>query len=320
MDARSYAVTRTALVNSAPACVLALSLVLVIVAKTFSEKERERAWWPHVPELSSSIFALFGMFFITITDSAINTGLATLGHPNGERSLRAFPYILTTDDEASSIVSISILGGIVWCLGGLVVVLVAMQMSRTRHVDIWYRRCTLAMTIRYRNESAWWFLMILLQNCLLALTVSFFEDGAWQATYMGCIFALYAVALASFQPYFSPLVHYCDLAASVVRALFMVVIPMYSSSGQGEALVIILAVLLYVPCTFFFSWSLVLLFNFKVRGNPSEVDKVCKDLGGRVTHALFPYSSDLTEVARLAAGSAWVQHSKIGREVPRVTV
>lgn len=320
MDARSYAVTRTAVVNSAPGCVLALSLVLFMLAKTFSGRERELARWPHVPELASSLFGLFGMFFITITDSAINTGLATLGHPNGERSLRAFPYILTTDDEASSIVSISLLGGIVWCFGGLVVVLAAMQMARTRNFDIWYRRCTLAVTIRYRKESAWWFLMILLQNFLLALTLSFFEDGAWQATYMGCIFALYAVALASFKPYFSPLVHYCDLSASVVRALFMVVIPMYSFSGQGEALVIIFAMLLYFPCIVFFSWSLYLLFNFKVKGIPVEVDKVCQDLGGRVTHTLFPDSSDLTEVARRAAGSAWVQHSKIRREVQQLSV
>lgn len=100
----------------------------------------------------------------------------------------------------------------------------------------------------------------------------------------------------------------------------MVVIPMYSHTGQGEALVIVLAVLLYVPVIAFFLWSLYLLCIYKMKDMPTEMDNVCKDLGGRVAQAIFPQSSDLTEVARTAAGTKWAQHPRIRREVEKVTV
>lgn len=312
MDPRSWAVARTVLVNMAPACVVVLASILFALAKFFPKPTSTR--WPSVPELTSSLFAVFALFFITIADSAINTGMARLAHPNGQASLQAFPFILTTDDAAQTILAVSIVGTVVWCIGGLVLVVAALQKARTNKMNLKYHRSTLALKIRYREEVSWWCVAILIQNLLVALTVSLFEDGGWQTTFIGSVLVIYVVALASFKPYYSPLVHYCDLTSSVGKVLLMMVAPIYKTTGQGAPIFVIIVSLCYVPCLFFVLWATYLMLQLKFNDDPSDLSLVCPDLGGRVAEKVFPSSGKtFIEVARVAAEDTedgWVVHRK----------
>ena len=50
------------------------------------------------------------VFFVLISDFAVNKGFAWTTHPNGQATLTAYPFLLTDDVDAVAIRYISICG------------------------------------------------------------------------------------------------------------------------------------------------------------------------------------------------------------------
>jgi len=137
----------------------------------------------------------------------------------------------------------------------------------------------------------------LLQNLLVALTVSFFEDAASQGIYLCIVLVVYATLVATFKPYFSPVVNYCDQISAVGRALLMVVAPIYSASEQGEWMMILLTVLAYGLTGFCFMFSLYTWACMKFQDQPTDLELCWKDLEERVAAKLIGDGKGFVETA-----------------------
>jgi hypothetical protein len=156
-EAKEFAVTRTLLTNLAPLIPLFV-LTMCFILGGFIKREGAR-YWPDPTAAISNGISLLGTFFVTISNCAINTGFAEFSHPSGDKSLLYFPFILTTDETATKIKVISILGVLVWCVGGMSVVIYILNRLPKRVLDLQFRRSSLAIVIRFRPEMPWWWVV-----------------------------------------------------------------------------------------------------------------------------------------------------------------
>jgi len=306
-----YAVARAALLNVAPACVLAVAGGIFVIAKFCP---RESAKWPRVPELCSSVVAVFLLFFMAIVDSAVNIGMATTTHPCGDITLRAFPYILVSDPEAATIRGISIVGTVLWCVGALVLICVILIRFRSHAHSLSFRRSTLSITIRYKKEYPWWTLVVLLQNILVAMSVTFFQRGDQQSIYLAFVLVIYFTLVSTFRPFFAPLAHYCELASCLGRVLIMMVAPVYDATGSGEEMMLLAVIMSYGAAGLCFTYSVVLFVRNRYMDDPSDLQQVCHDLEGRFAKFVFQDVDELVDVANQAAEASqeqFVWHSKL---------
>jgi len=266
------------------------------------------------PELASSVLAVFLLFFMAIADCAVNIGMAVVTHPTGEKSLRAFPYILDYAPEASVIRMISLAGTLLWCVGGLVV-FIALLIAYPKYAgNLTFRRATLCISIRYNSNKPWWTVVVLVQNLLVALTLTFFEDGAWQSIYLAFVLAMYFALVASFRPYFAPIVHYCELASCTGRVLLMMIAPVYSQTQDGEWLMLTVVFITYGSTLICFLYAICLFLRFKMFQMPSDLETECANLEDKLSNQLMGDIPNYVAVAdREAAkkGETFVWHEKL---------
>jgi len=298
-DPRGFAMLHTLMVNLAPIVVLAVGGILFLMA--YKCPKPGTRMWPGAPEVISSLFACFGTFFITIADSAANTGLATMEHPNGETSLKAFLYLLESDSDAQAIKAISVISLLIWCCGGMTVVIACLFALRKRSEDVSFRRSLFGITLKYSNEAPWWYIIVLVQNLLVAMSVTFFQDGLWQTTFMSCVLIVYISLLCSYRPYLAPLAHYSDLCTSIGKMLFLICIPMYSTEQYGEALMWVILVFTYIPCVGFFAWAIYTVILFQVQQMEIDPRAVGANLAA---FAAFRVFSSVAALEMLLKGSS----------------
>lgn len=298
-DPRSYALTRVVLQNIGPGLVV----VWYVIVLTFGRCCVCLSQKPEFVFAFNSMVGLFAAFFMAIANAAINDGFAVYGHPSGERSLKAFPFILDWQAEAVQIRIVSLIGMIVWCVGGAAIIGWLLWMMPRKIKDKQFRKATLSIVIKYANDKPWWYLVALLTSLLITMSVSFFETGQWQLVYALLILVVYFGALLSFKPYFSWLVHYADVASTGGKIFLLVCSLPYQSlpddekneAGAEAAIIPVIAILAYT-CGFLMLLHVALIFaNFRTRGKSVELDMMMEDLGGRVAEKL-PGTSDLEEI------------------------
>lgn len=309
LEPTELAVTKTAVLNAAPAGVLLASSVIFVMARYFPRPTSLR--WPRVPELMSSVLAIFLLFFMAIADCAINTGMSVITHPCGHVSLRAYPFILETDPEAVSIRVIAIVGTVLWCIGGLAIMIFILAQFKKYAENLVFRRATLAISIRYKNNMPWWTLVVLIQNLLVALALTLFESGAWQSIYLAFVLAIYFALVSAFRPFFAPVVHCCELGSSLGRVLLMMVAPIYSETQEGDWLVACVVFLTYGSVAFFFVYTIYLVIRFRFSDEPDDLEQECIGLEERLTNKIMGTVPDYVDVAQQASGTDFVWHDKL---------
>jgi hypothetical protein len=189
--------------------------------------------------------ALFSLFFIAVCNNALNVGFATYTHPCGEVSLKYFPYIREGENEYEVLQGLCLAGVLIWCAGGAALVIALLFKIPRNATDLSFRRATCAISMSFRKEYPHWFIIILLRSFFLTLAVTIFEDGASQTAFLTVVFTLYGCLLLIYQPYFAPILKYCDICYSFLNIVLLTLIQLYSLTLKGEAAVTLVTVVLY---------------------------------------------------------------------------
>jgi hypothetical protein len=157
VDSRMQAITQTAMANLLPVIPFGTLALCYVLGRALPPSK----WRPCPDQSFAQCLGLFSTFFISIANFAINTGFAEYKHPCGEKSLYHFPFIRSTDDDATTIKVLSLVGVFVWCLGGLATVSYILWKLPSRANDVHFRRKSLPIVIRFRPEMPWWYLVML---------------------------------------------------------------------------------------------------------------------------------------------------------------
>lgn len=294
-DPRVFAVTRTIMCNMAPAIIIAWMGLTVLAGKLC-----KRDGMPKPVYAINSLVGLFAAFFMAIANAAINDGFAMYDHPSGDRSLKSFPYLLTSSSEASAVQVVSVFGIIIWCVGGLAMATFVQLNLANRREDKAFRQCCVSMVIKYRWDQPWWYLVTLFTSLLITLSVSIIQDGDWQMVYMLLILLAYFGGLLSFKPYYSWLVYYADVVASAGKiALLIACLPYQKAAVQPGAsaanFIPAVAIIVYLLVIFQVLLVLVVFLQFRFAGKIANLESLMADLGSKFTKN-FPKAGDLEEV------------------------
>jgi len=238
-------------------------------------------------------------FFLIIASSAINSGFAKFEHPGGQTSLTLFPSILTDDPEAKTIMAISIIGILVWCVGGLTTIILLLYKLPSMQRNAFFLKSTGSITLRFGSKVPWWFLVQMFLNLLIAMTMSLFQSGGWQMVWMIMVFSFYLVGLLSFKPWFCPMLHYADLCATFGKILILVSLLPYhytkhESEPSGATFAVIISTIVYIVCSGQALYALFRSILFASGQSTQPITEIHDDLGGSAAKALrLPESPDL---------------------------
>lgn len=268
-------------------------------------------WWPSTASALSQVLALFGTFFLMIANSAIGVGFTLITHPNGQYSLRKFPYILDTDPAFMVIRIACAIGVLVWCVMGMSTVFWILWKLQYKREDLQFRLSTMAIVARYRPTTPWWYAFLLLVNLFLGLAGTISEDGATQSLYLVLILMSYLVMLTSVRPYKADLCHYLELVATFGKLVLVVAGQRYNLTGQGEILLLCVAVFCYGYSLFTIAVAAYLRFRLTVWNLATDVCNFGRNLGGRAL-LFLPQTGDLLELLKGAHHLASYPHVDAG--------
>merc|ERR1739845_193243 len=96
---------------------------------------------------------------------------------------------------------------------GAVVIYLLVQLPK-RGGDAEFFKATTALTLRFRSELPWWYLVLLISKLPVALTPIISDSPAVQAYYIVVVVLAYLMALQAFRPWYSYLFYYMDVACN----------------------------------------------------------------------------------------------------------
>merc|ERR1719469_216754 len=188
---RNYAVIRTVLCNVIPALVIIWMALVVVAGQVAVKVGKCTMKAPHPLFAINSLVGLFAAFFMAIANAAINDGFAIYEHPSQEHSLKSFPFLLSSSEEANQMRLVSGFGIAIWCVGGFALITYMQFSLPRRREDKTFRQCCLSMVVKYSPDQPWWYLVTLVTSFLITLSVSLFEDGSWQIVYALIVLVAY---------------------------------------------------------------------------------------------------------------------------------
>jgi len=254
---------------------------------------------PHPVYAINSLVGLFAAFFMAIANAAINDGFAIYEHPSQEHSLKSFPFLLSSSEEANQMRLVSGFGIAIWCVGGFALITYMQFSLPRRREDKTFRQCCLSMVVKYSPDRPWWYLVTLVTSFLITLSVSLFEDGSWQIVYALIVLVAYYSGLLAFKPYYSWLVYYADLVASGGKILLLVSALPFQTAGAASTsasnIIPAITIIVYSLQVLMLLYVLGIFLNFTCRNRPVDLENIMADLGGVFTRK-FPKSGHLEEV------------------------
>ena len=207
-----------------------------------------------------------------------------------------YPFILTDHLEGNIIKFISLAGVLLWCVGGIAIVaFILIRLPRYRS-SIPFRRATIAVTVRFKTQYPWWYLVAILKNFFVAMAVGLFEGGSAQAVYSIFVLVVYLLALTSFKPYFAWPIYYADQVVTTGQVGLLLLLLLYAGTGAGVEGIIVVVVISYLVSFLLLAYCAFVVVRFKMKKVEVVVDDLLKDLGGK-TVSKFPRTSPSSELA-----------------------
>jgi basic membrane lipoprotein Med (substrate-binding protein (PBP1-ABC) superfamily) len=300
------AVQRTVLMNLLPLVVLLYAAFLCFLGLFLPSRQKFPRW----PEVLSSVGSLFAYFFITICNSAMNMGFATMMHPNGKKALRYFPHLLEDDDRYTTIQMVSAAGLLVWSIGGTAVVAFGLYSQPKYARNLNFRKAMVGLSMPYKNDKTWWYIVTLMRSLFVSLSVLCFEQGSAQNAFLTCVFLVYSMMTNAFRPHFAPLSYYVDSAYSVSIVAILVYLQLYQLTGQGAQMLEAITAFSYL----FICTTTIYIVGLRMRDRnvrlrirdgerktvfgrallrPDKLDEHMKDAFGRALSYILPDSLDV---------------------------
>jgi len=286
-----WALGSTVSANLLPAAIFGFLGILAYCGKFATPGARR---WPSTQIAISQILKLFSTFFLMIVTGAVGRGFSLITHPDGSTSLRRFPYVHDSTSNFIAIQAVSAAGVVVWCVGGMAVVLFLLYTLPSRHGDIGFRLCTLGMVIRFRPTTPWWYVVMMLNSMLIGLAGTVAELPETQSLYLCAVFVVYLTALLSVRPFRCEICHYAEVAATAGQLMTLLVGQYYDISQKHAFLV---TVALYTTMSvsillvLYASWQVLSFF----KKGAENAEEVLKHTGIKIFHRL-PQTGYLSEL------------------------
>jgi len=287
----AWAIWSTVVANVLPAIIFGYLFILGIAGKCAKNGTRI---WPSRTIANTQILKLFSTFFLMIVTGAIGRGFSVITHPDGSYSLRAFPYIHENSQTFILIQAVSASGVLIWCVGGLTVILYLLYKLPTRHDDIGFRLSTLGMVIRFNPATPWWYVVMLLNSMAIGLAGTVAELPQTQSLYLCVVFIVYLTGLLSMRPFRCEVCYYAEVSATVGQLITVLVGQYHDGTGKYDFLVVI-CLFTTIGITIF--WNLFASWQvFRVmRSDSDAAEKMLLRTGIKFNHKL-PRTGLLSEL------------------------
>merc|ERR1712032_225264 len=118
---------------------------------------------------------------------------------------------------------------------------------------------------------------------------------------MGIVLVIYLAVLSSFKPYYSWIVYYGDLVITIGKVCLLVVAPLYTATGEGEALIYAIIFVSYGLMFGLLAYAAYFVFLLKVKEQATKLDDVLADVGGKVVEPL-PTTGPLMNIVDAVGG------------------
>jgi len=209
----------------------------VIVTITWAISVAIARWWHEIRIrwcVALSFFgACYSTFFVSIASLTLNL-FACYPHPNGKSSLRSSPHVLCYEDDWSALVGFGSMGILVYCLGAVTAMIVAIWRAPKYYVYQTYRLATKFLFVRFRTGFAYWSVLLLLKGLAVSITSVMFSDAVSQFMWINFVLALYVPVTAALMPWRSLPVSLVDILTHMVLSYAFGLGGFFASASKTE--------------------------------------------------------------------------------------
>jgi hypothetical protein len=256
--------------------VFIIPLYIICIPSAIS-KGAQMARAPDPVKLTGVINTVFLCFYTTIVSWSLTLAFATYKHPKTEghnhrgpeESLLAYPYILTTSDQANALHVIGFASFGVWGVGIFLNMVTQVGML-TFSEDRIFHRTMLPITAKYRKHMPWWCLFEMLVKLFAVLSLTLFDEAGKQIQMMVACYAVYLVALCTYAPYRFLRHNWTDViftAGKILILMFSVTFysPDVAQDPESSTLLTWILIIVYANFAWFYLTSLI-LFGRRAKG------------------------------------------------------
>jgi hypothetical protein len=245
--------------NLLPACLITVCFLLALPSM-FSKRAMELRM-PHYIGASNTTLTVLVTFFVTILNFSIQRVFSTYEHlkTGGKTSLVASPYILTEDDQYSSMEVVAIIALVVWCGGSLVLITTCVYAFPVVQ-NATFHRCTLAWTVKYRTPCSWFILVEMLTKFMASMSVAFFDKAAKRMQFLVGVYTAYLTFLGTHMPYRFPRHTVSDMIFTCSKIAVMLMTAGFMNGENDDGLPVLCVV--FLACVLFLILFLSSLYLF----------------------------------------------------------
>eukprot|EP00928_Gymnodinium_smaydae_P023076 TRINITY_DN19183_c0_g5_i3.p1 TRINITY_DN19183_c0_g5~~TRINITY_DN19183_c0_g5_i3.p1 ORF type:complete len:986 (-),score=68.13 TRINITY_DN19183_c0_g5_i3:86-3043(-) len=204
--------------------------VMMIFGLTYLSSKIIGAWksWLRLDGdvVFNNYMATFYTLFVGIAAQTISLWQC-YEHPNGQASLMSSPNIICYEETWKSLVVVSIIASLIFCVGALClftyVIIIA---PRSFHVETFRKRWKF-LFIKFRPDVFWWGVVMLLKGVWLPCSTVLFTKGSRQIAWIAFLVITYQVGCFGFLPWRSLIVAVLDVAMHACLLFLLAFVPYF---------------------------------------------------------------------------------------------
>lgn len=269
---------RIVVLNSLPLLFILVIMILCTPGLLIPKLQRVK----FVPNMFVGINVAISMlqaFFTTILSFSLTMVFAVYKHPkDAGYSLVAFPHLLTTSAEASSMKVVAWIALFLWCAGTFFCFSLSVVLRYLCPHWIIFQRCTLALAIKYTGKSNAWVLVDMISKFSGCLIPVVFELPSEQMQYMGLLICVQVALLLFVRPYRFPRHTLNDFVISQSKIMILVLSAssLVGENSDGFAVLLVMGVAAIWTCLMVLSILYAIVVSKRVQ--PRDDGQTMKSL------------------------------------------
>jgi len=223
------------------------------------------------------LFSCYGTviysFYIAVVSQSISL-FQVYSHPNGKRSLVAYPQVIFGDSQWMAVLPVGIMGILLFCVGFMCtftyIVIVA---PFCFNIEAFRKRWRF-LFLKFHPRVWWWTLIVLLKALLVNLATVFFSAGVLQVWWLALMCLIYGNACFTCLPWRFFSANIADLALHMILVFIAALSTHFAdqknwSEGQISRLVIGVS---FIPFLLYVAICLVQLQKLRSPSSPEDFE------------------------------------------------
>jgi len=224
------------------------------------------------------LFSCYGTviysFYIAVVSQSISL-FQVYSHPNGKRSLVAYPQVIFGDSQWMAVLPVGIMGILLFCVGFMCtftyIVIVA---PFCFNIEAFRKRWRF-LFLKFHPRVWWWTLIVLLKALLVNLATVFFSAGVLQVWWLALMCLIYGNACFTCLPWRFFSSNIADLALHMILVFIAALSTHFAdqknwSEGQISRLVIGVS---FIPFLLYVAICLVQLQKLRSPSSPEDFEE-----------------------------------------------